>query len=267
MIKSILFFDIESTGLEITKDRIIQLSLIKTDLNLNVIEKKKLYLSNCGVPIHPKAFEAHGISEQTLIDYWKKERIEDVPTFSNYAIKIYQFIDGCYFICGYNIKKFDIPLLHEEFARCGINWIPKPIIDSLIIFHRKEPRTLSAAVKFYCGRIMENAHDSEFDVLATIDVLKGQIDMYGFVPISELESDFGIPDERNLLLESKFDNEDERLSWDGRILVNSEGIAVWGFGKWKDKPVKEADLGYINWFLASDFPTQTKNVLKFILAN
>ena len=126
---TILFFDIESTGLEITKDRIIQLSLIKTDLDLNILEKKKLYLNNCGIPIKPEAFKAHKISEDMLIGKF---------TFKQYASKLFIYFNEVDFIGGYNIKGFDVPLLYEEFSRCEINWEPKPIIDSSIIFKQRE---------------------------------------------------------------------------------------------------------------------------------
>lgn len=258
MQQTILFFDIESTGLETSKDRIIELSLIKTDFSFTIIDKKKLRLSNCGIQIQRDAFNAHGISELDLIS---------CHPFSSYASKILSFIDSCDFIAGFNIKGFDIQMLYEEFSRAELVWNPKPIIDPGIIFKNKEKRTLGAALKFYCGKDIEGAHDAENDVLATIEVLKGQIEKYSF-------DDFYIKTEKGaekcsltdiLISESKYDNEDNRLSWDGKIILGEDGKVKWNFGKFKGLDLNEADLGYINWFLTSDFPSQTKNVLRSLL--
>lgn len=261
--KTICFFDIESTGIEITKDRIIQLSLIKTGLDLIPIEKKKLLLSNCNVPIHPKAFEAHGINELDLVG---------CHPFYSYAPKIKTFIDDCDYIAGHNIKKFDIPLMMEEFARSGIEWIPKPSIDTYVIMSNKQPRTLEGALKFYCDKEIESAHDAEGDVLSTIDILRGQIKMYSFDQFIRLlqEEDENAKEEYQdldsvLISQSKYKDEDKRLSFDGKIILNDEGKAVFNFGKFKDKELKEADLGYINFILGGDFPIQTKNVLRSLL--
>lgn len=260
--KTIIHLDTESTGLEITKDRIIQLSLIKTDLEFNIIEKKKLLLSNCGVHIQLDAFKTHGISEDSLFG---------LPSFADYAHKVFSYLDEADYIAGYNIKVFDIPLLYEEFSRCGLVWEPKPIIDSCIIFKKRESRTLAAALKFYCGLEFGEgqAHDAENDVLASIEVLKGQIERYDF---NEIETEYGgtrdcTEDEiqLNLISESRYENEDKRLSWDGKIILLEDGSAGWNFGKFKGKKLDEADLGYINWFLTSDFQSQTKNILKSLL--
>ena len=253
MEKSIVHFDIESTGLSITQDRIIQLSMIKTDLELNILDKKKLLLSNCGVPIQPDAFKAHGISE---------EMVKDKHPFSSYAVRILTYFDSADYISGFNIKGFDIPLLYEEFARCNIVWNPKPIIDAGIIFKNKEKRTLSAALKFYCGKEIEGAHDAENDVLATIEVLRGQINRYDFnIPeVGEPEYELSSV----LVSNSKYDNDDARLTFDNKIILSEKGEAIWNFGKNKGFPVY-MDLNYCDWVLSSDFPSQTKNVLRNIL--
>lgn len=245
--KTILHFDIESTGLEITKDRIIQLSLIKTDIELNIIYKKKKNFNNCGVPIHPSAFEAHKISEFSL---------ESEKPFSLFAKNILSIFNDCDYICGFNIKGFDIQILHEEFSRAGLKWNPKPAIDVGIIFKNRERRTLAAGYKFYCDKEMENAHDAEYDVLTTIEVLKGQIEKYKFDVLGS-DSVSSV-----LVLESKYDNEDQKLTFDGKIRMGKDGIPVWGFGKFVGKPLNDADLGYINWFLAGDFPSHTKSVFR-----
>lgn len=262
--KTIIHFDIESTGLDITRDRIIQLSLIKTNIELEILEKKKLLLSNCGVPIHPDAFKAHGINEEMLLFS---------HPFSAYAKQINSYISSCDYISGYNIKGFDVPLLWEEFYRAGINWEPKPIIDSCVIFKQREKRDLTAALKFYCDKEMEGAHDAENDVLATIDILRGQVEKYGLDRYIRLlrESDEIIqssaePLENVLISESKYDNEDKRLTFDGRITLNSENIPIWNFGKYKGLNMDiRTDLGYCDWVLKSDFPNQTKIVLRNLI--
>lgn len=245
MFETIVHFDIESTGLSITKDRIIQLSLIKTDLLLNILEKKKLLFNNDGVIISPEAIKAHGITEEMLIGQ---------PLFKQLAQKIFDYLNQCDYIAGYNIKGFDIPLMYEEFYRCNLEWIPKPSIDSCRIFKIRESRTLSAAVKFYCGKELEGAHDAENDVIASIDVLGGQQFMYS---INSCE---------DLVKESCYENEDKKLDFDGKIILREDGIPIWGnFGKNKGLPIKN-DINYCNWVLNGDFSSNTKNVLKKLLS-
>ena len=262
--------DFETTSTNIVKDRIIQYSFVKLNFeypSFEIIEKKKglLSLPDGSPQIHPKAFEAHGISEAMLVGK---------PTFAQIAPKIKIWLDNTDFLLGYNLKGFDIPLLIEEFGRCGIVYEPKPIIDSCIIFKKREERTLSAAYRFYTGNEpLENAHDAEVDVLMTLEVLRGQVQMYGLDKYIRLlgESDEIIktpePLENVLISESKYDGEDLRLSFDGLIVSReSDGIACWSdrFGKNKGKPVLE-DRGYCDWFLSADFPYNTKNVLRSLL--
>ena len=258
--KTILFFDIESTGLNIVTDRIIQLSMIKTDIAMEIIEKKKLLLSNCGVPIQKEAFEEHGISEDVL---------KDCAPFQSYAHKIHSYFESCDYIAGYNIKGFDIYMLYEEFYRAGINWIPKPAIDSCVIFKQREKRNLSAALKFYTGEEMVDAHDAENDVLATIKILVGQIEHYdlGWIrnSITEEIDENPKPIDEILIEESKYENEDRKLSFDGKLILSDQGIPIFNFGKLKGQPIKSADLGYINWILGGDFSNQTKNVLRSLI--
>jgi len=238
----ITFFDTETTGTDVAKDRIIQISLIKTQGISKIIEKKKMLFNNCGVNIHQKAFEAHGISE---------ESIKDLAPFSSYSKGIYEFISDTDYIAGYNIKGFDIPILHEEFSRSGINWTPKPSIDCCNIFKNKEKRNLEAALMFYCGKILEGAHDAENDVIATIDVLEGQMFMYDLT-------------EDQLVDESKWDDEDKRLDYAGKIILNNDNVAVWNFGKNKDKPIIN-DINYCQWVLGGDFTSNTKNIVRCLI--
>ncbi len=265
--KTICFFDIESTGLETTTDRIIQISLVKTNLNLDVLDKKKLNLSNCGVPIHPDAFKAHKINELDLVGLY---------SFAQYSQKIYDFIQQCDFIAGFNIKGFDIQILYEEFARSGIVWNHNPAIDCGVIFKNREKRTLAAAFKFYTGNEIPDgsAHDAENDILSTIEVLRGQINKYGLDKVIKMviQNNENKPDEliyeeldSILISESKYDNEDKRLSWDGKIILGEDGKAKWNFGKFKGEDLRVADLGYVNYILSSNIASQTKNILKSYL--
>jgi len=238
-------FDIESTGISTTKDKIIQLSLVKIDEFFNQLGKRKFTFSNDGVPIQKDAFKAHGISEESLIG---------APLFSSLAKSIYDSLESVDFIHGYNIKGFDIPMLYEEFARCGIIWTPKKIVDSCVIFKKFEERNLGAAYKFYCGKQIQGAHDAENDVLASCEVLEGQMFKYGFNSLEEMEQ------------ASKYENEEERLTFDGKIIKNKEGLPIWNFGKYKDKnTLVSSDLGYCDWILNGDFPMQTKNLIRSIL--
>lgn len=257
--KTITHFDIESTGISITKDRIIQLSMIKTDLELNILDKKKRLFNNDGVAIHPDALNAHGISE---------EAIKNEKPFSSYAISVFNYINDCDFLCGYNIKDFDVPFLHEEFSRSNIDWIPKPIIDPCVIFKKRQPRTLSGAYKFFCGKELEGAHDAENDVLATIEVLKGQIFKYDLDSIFSENEIYPISLEDSLVMESLYENDKNKLDFAGKIILNSDGIAIYNFGKYKGMnfPVV-GDLPYAGWILgAGDFSANTKNVVRSLIS-
>jgi DNA polymerase-3 subunit epsilon len=238
MESTIIFFDLETTGTSISNDRIVQISMIKTDSNLEILEKKKLLL-NPGIRIPKEASDVHGITNEMVLGK---------PFFLEYSKKIFDYMNSCDFICGFNSKQFDVPLLYEELARCNFHWIPKPQIDCSVIFKKREQRTLSAALKFYCGKDMVDAHDAEADVLATIDILRGQIFMY----------DISDP-----VKESEYDNEDEKIDIAGKIIMK-DGIPVFNFGKNKGLSVK-SDIQYCMWCLgAKDITLNTKNVIKAI---
>jgi len=235
---SIIFFDLETTGTSISKDRIVQISMIKTNESLEILDKKKLLL-NPGIDIPKEASDVHGITN---------EMVKGKPTFKDYSPKVFGFMNDCDFIAGFNIKQFDVPLLFEEFARCGLIWKPNPQIDCSVIFKKHEQRTLSAALKFYCGTEMTDAHDAEADVLATIEVLKGQLFMY---------------DIKDPVLESNYDNEGEKLDIAGKIIMK-DGVEIFTFGKRKGLSVK-GDLRYCAWCLtAEDITFNTKYIIKLI---
>lgn len=264
MSKIITWLDIESTGKNKTTDRIIQLSLIKTRGLYETIDKKKFYCNPDGVPIHPEAIAAHGITEAM---------VATCLPFKAFAPSVHAYIDTSDIIGGFNIKMFDIPMLAEEFARCNLELPKKPVIDNAVIFKKQEQRNLTAALMFYCGEKLDGAHDAENDVIATIKVAQGQVFRYGFDNIMPSEDDmFNIlpfPIEDVLVSESMYDNEKPVFDYHNRIILNDIGIPVWNFGKHKDKnvPIKQ-DANYAEWCLSlNDFPATTKILIRKILNN
>ena len=260
--KTINFFDLETTGVNPSTDRIVQICIVKTDINLNILDKKNL-MFNPLIPIPKEATNAHGITD---------EMVKDKPTFTQYAGKIFEYFGTSDYLAGFNSKQFDTPLLYEEFARCGLIWTPKPQIDCSVIFKRHEERTLQAAHKFYCGTNFDGAHDAEADVLATINVLAGQTYKYGLDNIlGEFETeDFGFlarPIEEIWVKESFYEGEDKRVDLAGKIVLNDENIPVWNFGKNKGNPVK-SDLNYCDWVVngVNDISSNVKNIVKSIIS-
>lgn len=245
--KPIIFFDTETTGTDIVEDRIVQLAVLKVDETGSPLkgEQAKEIIMNPGKPISPGATKVHGITD---------DMVKDAPPFGAYAKSIYEYFRGCD-VAGFNIKRFDVPLMAEEFARVGITW-PEPgteFVDMYQIFAKKEPRDLGAALKFYNGKSHENAHNATADILATIDVFKGQMFMYkdlAEMSISEINA---------------FCEGDERwVDLAGKIILNAEGIPVYSFGKDKDKSIK-SNPGFAQWMLKGNFPSETKKQIKKIL--
>ncbi|MDU1905799.1 MAG: 3'-5' exonuclease [Dysgonomonas sp.] len=238
----IIFFDLETTGTNITKDRIVEISFLKVHPNgKQDIKTKRI---NPEMPIPKESSDIHGITD---------EDVADAPTFRQIAKSLADQIEGCD-LAGFNSSRFDIPLLAEEFLRVGldIDFSRKKLIDVQIIFHKKEQRTLEAAYKFYCDRTLEDAHSAEADTLATFEVLKAQLDKYDDLPndIAKLAEDY-----------SFFNN---NVDLAGRIIKNEEGIEVFNFGKHKGKPVAEIlriEPSFYAWMMDADFPLNTKQTL------
>lgn len=239
--KPIVFFDLETTGLDITKDRIIEISILK----IYPDQKEETYTRriNPTIPISEVAKKITGITD---------EDVKDKPTFGEVAKEVMKFI-GNSDIAGYNSNRFDLPLLAEEFARCDIDFDIKNrnIIDVQVIYHKKEQRTLSAAYKFYCNKDLENAHTAEADTRATYEVLLQQIEKYDDLTnnIEEL---------------SKFSYYNRNADFAGRIIYNDKDQEVFNFGKYKGKTVAEIlkkDSGYYGWMMNADFPLTTKQII------
>lgn len=244
LVKPIVFFDLETTGLNIATDRIVEISIIKIMPNGDKEIKTKLL--NPTIPISKEASDVHGITN---------EDVKDKATFKEVSQELSQFIEGCD-LAGYNSNRFDIPLLAEEFLRADIDFdvSKRNLIDVQNIFHKMEQRTLSAAYQFYCGKSLENAHSAEADTTATYEILEAQIERY--------DSLNGDPK-----FLSEFSQMTKNVDLLGRIVYNKDGVEVFNFGKHKGKPVLEIlekEPGYYSWMMNGDFPLYTKKVLTAI---
>lgn len=238
----IIFFDIESTGLSITQDRIVELSALK--IKINGDQEIKTRRLNPTIPISPEAQKIHGISN---------EDVKDCPTFKEVAKSLSNWMLGCDF-AGYNSIKFDIPMLAEEFLRAGIDFDfrKRKMVDIQNIFHKMEQRTLSAAYKFYCSKDLENAHSAEADTVATYEILESQLERYS----DTLENDIEFL--------SKFSMRTNSLDYAGRVVMDDKEVPLFNFGKYKGKPVAnvfKADPSYYSWIMNGDFTLDTKQVL------
>ena len=234
----IVFFDLETTGLDIVNDRIVQIAYIK--VNPNGTEEEKNFLINPERPIPAETTAIHGISDAD---------VADKPTFKELASILVKDFKGAD-LAGYNSNKFDLPMLAEEFLRAGadIDLSRCKKIDVQTIFFRKEQRNLVAAYKFYCGKDLTNAHNALADTRATYEVLKGQLDKY-----PDLENDMAYL--------SEFTSSNKNVDFAGHLVYNDKGEEVINFGKYKGKlaaEVLKADAGYFGWILQADFPLTTK---------
>lgn len=238
--RNIIFFDLETTGTSITKDRIVQLSCIKVNSNFEIIEPIKDILVNPEIEIPKGASDVHGITNEMVIGK---------PTFKQYSQSVFNYFKDCN-LAGYNIKHFDIPLLIEEFFRCGIDFSisDKLIYDAYKIFSTKEKRDLAYALKFYTGKKIEGAHNAVNDNFAALDVLKSQFFQYG-LDLNTAHAEF------------KDENE---VDLTGKLIKNENGDICYNIGKAKGVPVIK-DFGFGEWMLRGDFPRDTKNIIKTIL--
>jgi DNA polymerase-3 subunit epsilon len=249
--KSLCVFDLETTGLQINTDRIVQIAIIK--LNPSGERTELNQLINPEMIIPQEVIDIHGVSN---------ELIKDKPTFSQFAPELIEFI-GDADLAGYNSNKFDIPVLAEEFLRVGINFdfSFRKFIDIQNIFHKMEQRTLAAAYKFYCGEEMKNAHDALYDTQATLDVFLAQLERYKETP--ELKSKTDVTSLAEFSRAGTF----ELIDLAGRLAKNEKGEAVYNFGKHKGKTIKEVskiEPGYFGWMTSdqTDFPRYTKECLR-----
>lgn len=242
--KPICFFDLETTGVNITTDRIVEIAILK--VHPNGKEESKTWLVNPEMIIPKEVIAIHGITNKD---------VADKPTFKEVAKEIYNMIKDSD-LGGFNSNRFDIPLLAEELLRAEVDFDMKNrvAVDVQTIFHKMEQRTLSAAYKFYCDEELEGAHGAEADTRATYEVLKAQIARY-----DEIEND------TKFLAE--FSSRKQFADFAGFIVYNKEGAECFSFGKHKGKLVTEileTEPGYFGWLLNADFPLYTKKVLTAI---
>ncbi|QLE00337.1 3'-5' exonuclease [Galbibacter sp. BG1] len=242
--KPICFFDLETTGIDVAKDRVVEISILKVFPNGN--KESRTWLVNPEMPIPAESSAIHGITD---------EKVANEPTFKELSKTIYNMIKDSD-LGGYNSDRFDIPMLAEEMLRADIDFDMgnRVSVDVQTIFFKMEQRTLSAAYKFYCGKNLEDAHSAEADTNATYEVLKSQLDRY-----EELEN--------NMKFLGDFTTRKQTADFAGFIVFNDKGEEVFSFGKHKGKRVEdvmEQEPGYFGWLLNADFPLYTKKVLTAI---
>ena len=242
--KPIVFFDLETTGINIGSDKIVEISILKVFPNGN--KESKTWLVNPEMEIPKDSSDIHGITN---------EQVVSEPTFKELAPQISELIAGCD-LAGFNSNRFDIPLLAEELMRAGIDFDMnnRKAIDVQVIFHKKEQRTLSAGYQFYCGKELEGAHGAEADTNATYEILLAQLEKY---------EDIG----NTVDALSEFSTHGKRADFAGFVLINDKDQEVFSFGKYKNRTVVEVfkeNPGYHNWIQNADFPLFTKKVLREI---
>lgn len=239
---AIIFFDLETTGINIAKDRIVEISLLKVLPNGK--EEQRTMRINPEIPISKEASEVHGIYDEDVVN---------CPTFKEVAKELAYFMEGSD-LAGYNSNRFDIPLLAEEFLRVDVDFDmrKRKFVDVQTIFHKMEQRTLSAAYRFYCDKNLEDAHSAEADTFATYEVLKSQLDRYEDTLENDIEA------------LSKFSTQNNNADFAGFITYDKNGVEIFNFGKNKGIPVEQVfreQPGYFNWMITSDFPRYTKKIL------
>ncbi|MDR3180428.1 MAG: 3'-5' exonuclease [Prevotellaceae bacterium] len=236
----LVFFDVETTGLDIANDRIVEISILKVMPDGK--EEQKTFRVNPTIPIPEHVTKIHGITN---------EDVADCPVFSTIARSLANYIEGCD-IAGYNSIKFDIPILAEEFLRASVffDFHKRKLIDVQTIFHKMEQRTLSAAYKFYCSRELQGAHSAAADAYATYEILQAQLDRY-----ENLSNDMGKL--------SEFSMKTRNLDYAGRVILDEKDVPIINFGKYKGRralDVMERDPSYYSWIMNSNFTLDTKRV-------
>jgi DNA polymerase III subunit epsilon len=252
--KPLAVIDLETTGTNVVRDRIVEICIAKAKIDGTVEVKTKRI--NPGMPIPPESSMIHGIYD---------EDVKDEPTFKQIAKSMAQFLEGCD-LAGFNSNRFDIPVLVEEFLRVDNDLFDiknRKLVDVQRIFHLMEPRTLSAAYKFYCGKLLENAHSAEVDTLATLEVLCSQVEKYEG---AKLKNDKG---EEYEPVKNDMDALHNLTSWNivdfaQRMVINDKGEPIINFGKHAGKPVRlvlKQEPQYFDWMINGDFPLDTKRKL------
>ncbi|HNW55635.1 MAG TPA: 3'-5' exonuclease [bacterium] len=236
--KPLVIFDLETTGLALSYDRVIELAFVKVMPNGRVIEKDMFFNPEIEIPTEVTAI--HGI---------RQEDVAGKPLFREQVQEIWDVFNDAYY-SGFNVANFDLPMLRREFMRAGydFNYTRKQIIDSKVIYHAMEPRDLSAAYKYYCQKEMVNAHSALADVRASADILDQQLRKYDYQTICQIGE---APDDRYV-------DEEKRFYW-------RSGEAYFNFSKHKDRSladVAKTDANFLQWVLSADFSSETKNIVE-----
>jgi DNA polymerase-3 subunit epsilon len=237
--RPIIIFDLETTGINLTEDRIVEISLIKVMPNGDTETKTRR--------INP---EMHIPEQATAIHHITDEDVKNEPTFKQVAKSLAKLFEGCD-IAGFNSNRFDIPMLDQEFQRADVDFdfSKARFVDVQTIFHKKEPRNLVAAYRFYCGKDLENAHSATADTQATYEVLLAQLERYSDLPTTVDKL-------------SEFSSQNRNVDFMGRLIYDEKGREVINFGKYKGKVAEEVlkkDLGYYGWIMQGDFTKNTKD--------
>ncbi len=252
--RPLAFIDLETTGLNVASDRIMEICILKVNVD-NAIEVKTMRI-NPEMPISKESSTITGILDSD---------VKDCKTFKQVAAELAQFI-GNADIAGYNSNKFDVPVLVEEFLRAELDFdlSNRKLIDVQNIFHIMEPRTLAAAYKFYCDKKIQNAHNAEADIKATYEVFLAQLDRYADKQFEDAKGNLHTPVKNDMNILSELSTKTKNADLAGRIVFNEKGVEVFAFGKHKDKPVTEVfekEPSYYNWIMNGDFPLYTKKII------
>ncbi|MBQ5807961.1 MAG: 3'-5' exonuclease [Tidjanibacter sp.] len=244
----IIFFDLETTGVDVVNDRIVEISLVKVSPDSDTPEVRTRRIR----PVDDNGQTMHIPEEATAVHGITDADVADAPAFRQIAKSLAEYIKGCD-LGGFNSNRFDVPMLAEEFLRAGvdIDLKKRKFVDVQTIFHKKEERTLSAAYRFYCGKELEDAHSAEADTLATYEVLKAQLDKY-----DDLQNDIAFL--------ADYSCHTRTVDYAGRIVYDDKDQEVFSFGKHKGRLVEEVfrkEPSYYDWMMNGDFPLYTKQVI------
>lgn len=251
--KPLAFFDLETTGIQVQKDRIVEISIAKANIDGSVDIKTRRV--NPGIPIPLEASLVHGIYD---------EDVKDEPSFKQIAKSMAQFLEGCD-LAGFNSNRFDVPMLVEEFLRSDVDFDTKNrrLVDAQRIFHLMEPRNLSAAYKFYCHKDLIGAHGAEADVLATLEVLNAQVKYYEKTAMKDAEGNEYFPIQNDVAVLHQL-SASNSIDFANRMVYNKDQVAVFNFGKYMGRSVTDVlktDPSYYDWMMKGDFPMDTKRKL------
>jgi DNA polymerase III subunit epsilon len=255
--RPLAIFDLETTGLSITADHLIEVSILKVYPDGR--EEQKTWRVNPGMPIPEESKRFHGISDEDVLD---------APLFKEIAHELNSFLTGCD-LAGYNALKFDIPMLMEEFLRCDIPFdiSNRHLVDVQNIFMKMEPRTLKGAYRFFCNKELEDAHSAAADTKATFEILSAQVERYQDTYYEDSTGTKSKPDFNDIKALHEFSSHHRNADLSGQIIFNAENQEVINFGKHKGKTVEEVfarEPSYYDWMMKGDFPLYTKKLITAI---